>query len=138
MRGLPLLIELARRNTDERRSDLGEAAQAKASADNALKSLEDGLAREAMAAANDPGVLAISTGWGGHAVRRQAMMQARINELARNEVAARDALNEAFIAMKRLEIAQDQAATVNRLNAARRADAAADDRQAAKGISAAA
>ena len=65
-------------------------------------------------------------------------MQARINELARNEVAARDALNEAFIAMKRLEIAQDQAATVNRLNAARRADAAADDRQAAKGISAAA
>jgi hypothetical protein len=138
MRGLPLLIELARRTTDERCSELGEAAQAKASADSALKKLEDGLAREAMAAANDPGVLAISTGWGGHAVRRQAMMQARINELARNEVAARDALNDAFVAMKRLEIAQDQAATINRLHATRRADAAADDRQAAKGISAAA
>ena len=56
MRGLHLLIELARREADERRSQLAEISFAKADTEAALVAHRDGIASEGRVAFDDPAI----------------------------------------------------------------------------------
>ena len=127
MRGLHLLIELARREADERRSQLAEISFAKADTEAALVAHRDGIASEGRVAFDDPAILATLGPWCRHAVRARANLLARNRELARGETAARDALQSAFIDLKRLEIAQREAVRRGQVAAMRRAEIRADE-----------
>ena len=130
MRGLHLLIELARRTTDEQRGNLGQICSAKTDAEMALALHEERIAAESRIATNDPAVMAALGAWSNNALRVRAQLRARQAELDRSEAAARDALRMAFADLKRLEMARDSAARQQRTIAMRRADNQADERYA--------
>jgi len=127
MRGLHLLIELARRETDERQGRLGQLCQATAEADAALTVHEQGVADESRIAANDPAVMATLGAWSVHVARMRRCLQQRHAELYQDEAAARDALRSSFVDLKRLEMARDNAAHEARIAAMRRAEQQAQE-----------
>ncbi len=130
MRGLHLLIELARRTADEQRGNLGQISIARTDAETALTLHEERIADEGRVAANDPAIMVTLGAWSNNAARLRAQLRARHAELDRSEVAARDALRMAFADLKRLEMARDSAARRQRTIANRRADNLADERYA--------
>jgi len=131
VRGLHLLIELARRTTDERRGSLGHIAIAKAIADAALAVHEETVAKESTIATNDSALMVTLREWSNHTSRARAALKARRAELVQDESIARDALQSAFVDLKRLEIARDSAARQQRIVASRSADNQADEQFAA-------
>ncbi|PPQ27760.1 hypothetical protein [Rhodopila globiformis] len=129
MSGLDLLIRLSRRTVEERQVTLARASQAHAEAVAAIQAHEEGIAAESLAAANDIDALAAFANWSASAARRGNALQQRRSDLARSEHAAQGALHEAFIDLKRLELALDAALETAAAATQKRADAAADELQ---------
>jgi hypothetical protein len=127
VRGFNLLIELARRTTDEHRGNLGRIALAKADAEAALVAHAEAVANESRIVTDDPVAMLTLGAWSNHAARARIALTARQAELDRNESAARDALRSAFVDLKRLEMARDTAAQQDRIIAQRREDSRADE-----------
>ncbi|MBV9826097.1 MAG: hypothetical protein JO001_10540 [Alphaproteobacteria bacterium] len=133
MRGLGLLIELARRQADERRASLALIGRAKADVDAACAAHDQREREEAAIAINDPAVLVTRDAWSRNDARTRATLHSRSAELARLESGARDALRAAFADMKRLEVARDAGLRQERTQAMRRADMLAAEAFAATG-----
>jgi hypothetical protein len=129
MYGLDLLIRLSRRTVEERQVTLAQASQAHAEAVAAIQAHEDGIAAECLVAANDIDALAAFANWSASARRRGNALQQRRSDLAHSENAAQGALHEAFIDLKRLELALDTALETAAAATRKRADAAADELQ---------
>lgn len=126
-RGLHLLVELARRTADEHRGSLGQISLAKADAEAALAAHEQEAQSESRIATHDPAVMATLAGWFGHAVRTRSVLRTRNAELDQSESAARDALRSAYVDLKRLEMARDNAARQERTVALQRDENRAEE-----------
>jgi hypothetical protein len=129
MPGLELLIRLSRRVTEERQISLSEVSRAHAEAVCAIVTHQDGLIAECEVAATDLDALAAFGSWARDASRRGSALQRRRSDLARSELAARDALREAFIDLKGLELALEAARESAACMARRRSELAADERE---------
>jgi hypothetical protein len=127
MRGLHLLIELARRTTDERRGDLGQASQACASTYAEIVAHEDAFEREVSLGVSEPAILVASGAWSRHAARTRTILTERHIEQSQREQAARDALRSAFLDQKRLEKVHETVDQGERLSARKRAESRAAD-----------
>jgi flagellar export protein FliJ len=130
MRGLPLLIKLARNGADERRCELGRIMSAHAQAQAALSAHDDFAAHEARVAASGVEARAAYADWLTTARRRRATLAERQAELGRTEDAARTALREAVAEMKKLDAVQRDLAAAERREALRREAVRADELQA--------
>jgi len=137
-KGIHLLIQLAQRQMDERRVDLQQATSACMDADAAIADHEASVDKEVRSAQTDTATLITLGAWTRHASEVRSGLHARHAELRGDEAAARDLLRDAFVDLKRLELAQDQAARNARLLSARHADRAADDQQTLMRVDAAA
>ena len=126
---LRLLIRLARQEMDERRIEMVQAASARAEADAALVTHAEQFEREIQAPANDPVGLLTFGAWRRHALDVRTGLRAQRDVCAGEEAAALESVREAFTALKRLEVAQDQVLRDARLHAIRQADRMADDAQ---------
>jgi hypothetical protein len=122
VRGLPLLIKLARQGTDERRAELARIGAAVQEADAGLTTQQQRADQEAGFAAMRPDALAAYAAWARQDAQRRRVLEARRAQLARTEDAARDALREAFSKVKRLESALAIATEQARRDNARRAE----------------
>jgi hypothetical protein len=129
MADLSLLIRLSRRAAEEQQLRLNQISQAHAQATAAVREHEDDIAAECEVAASDLHALAVFARWASDAGRRGGVLQQRRADLASSEVAAHGALHEAFIDMKRLELAFNAARDTAAYASRRRADVAADDRE---------
>jgi hypothetical protein len=127
MSGLNLLIHLSRRSVEERQVTLAQISQAHAEAVAAVQAHEDDVAAECLAAADDIDTLAAFAAWSASASRRRDVLQQRRSDLAHSERTAQGALHEAFIDLKRLELALDAALETAATAAQKRAEAAADE-----------
>jgi hypothetical protein len=130
MRGFHLLVELARRATDECQGSLAHISRAKADADAALTLHEERIARESRIATDDLAIIGSLDAWSNHTAQTRALLRKRQAELDRSESAARDALRSAFADLKRLETARDTATRLERIAALRRADGEAEEQYA--------
>jgi hypothetical protein len=129
MASLALLIRLSRQVAEERQANLSLATQAHAEAVAATVEHEKGMAAECEAAANDLDAHAALGRWASEAARRGKALQRRRSDLAHSEVAARGALHDAFIDLKRLELVLDAALDTAASTTRRRADVVADERE---------
>jgi hypothetical protein len=129
MAGLALLIRLSRQVAEERQISLGQVTQAHAEAVAATVEHEMGVAAECQIAANDLDALAALGRWASEAARRGKVLQRRRSDLAHSEVAARGALHDAFIDLKRLELVLDTVQETAACTSRRRADLLADERE---------
>ncbi len=129
MASLELLIRLARRTTEEHQVELADLGRAHAAAEAAIVTHDDGVAAESLLAGADLDALAAFSAWGPVAARQGAQLRLRLGDIARAEIAAQDRLRQAFVEMKRLEIAQAAAADTQQRSDQRKADATADDRE---------
>ncbi len=129
MAGLDLLIRLSRRAAEEQQLSLSRISQAHAEASAAMVAHDNGVAVECEIAANDLDALAAFGQWASDTVRRRNALRQRRAELARSELAAQGALHEAFIDVKRLELAFDAVGETAAYASRRRADLAADERE---------
>jgi hypothetical protein len=127
MRGLNLLVEMARRTIDERRASLGEISRTKAECDQALTDLITSQQNEIQIGTIDPAVLVTLDAWAQAMARRRAGLRQRNAELDQKEAAAREALRSAFLDMKRLEIVHDTVELRERTSDRRRADIQAQE-----------
>jgi hypothetical protein len=129
MAGLALLIRLSRRVAEERQISLSQVTQAHAEAVAAAAEHETGVAAECQIATNDLDALAALGRWASEAARRGKALHRRRSDLAHSEVAARGALHDAFIDLKRLELVLDAALETAACATRRRADLAADEHE---------
>jgi hypothetical protein len=129
MAGLDLLIRLAHRETEQRQLHLAEISRARNQAIAALTAQQDLFAAESRVAARDLEALEAFTVWRPAAMRQEATLRQRSNDLAHTEQEALDRLRESFIDTKRLELVQQAALNATRLVSQRRADASADERE---------
>lgn len=129
MAGLALLIRLSRQVAEERQINLSQVTQAHAEAVAATVEHEMGVAAECRIAADDLDALAALGRWASEAARRGKALHRRRSDLANSEAAARGALHDAFIDMKRLELVLDAALETAACTSRRRADLAADERE---------
>ena len=127
MRGLHLLIELARRTTDERRGVLGEASLARAETYAEIVAHEDAVERETSLTVMEPATLAAVSDWSRHAARKRSMLLERHADQDRVEAAARDALRTAFVDQKRLEKVHETVDREEKTTARKRAEVRASD-----------
>lgn len=131
MRGLKLLAELARRETDERCATLNQIGTAKANADAAYARHEQKFSDESRIALDDPAMLVTRDAWSRHDERVGKALCARTADLARHEANAREALRTAFADMKRIESARDTSIMNEQTLAARRTELMATEAFAA-------
>lgn len=122
MKGLDVLIRLARHATDERSADLGRAGSQVDLSARTIAMHEDAVARELRVAAHDASMAVASRHWAPHAARRRLDLGARHQDLIRHESEARDALRSAYLGLKRLELAREAQDRATRRLTARRAE----------------
>ena len=127
MRGLPILIRLARQRADSHRTALAEAERNAGQAAEALAAHDALAATEAAHARGDAADMAAWTDWARQAQRRRRGLAQVLAQCRADEEVVRATLREAFAETKRLEIAADSAARAARLEAARRVERAAED-----------
>lgn len=127
MRGLPLLIRMARQRADERRVILVEAESQTRLAAEVLAGQETHLRRETERARGEPEAMAMWSDWSRVAAGRQRHLRQALTALQAQEEQIRDCLREDFAEIKRLEIARDAAAKAARREAGRRAERTAED-----------
>jgi flagellar protein FliJ len=132
MRGLPLLIKLARTDADQRRCELGRIAAARADARMALAAHDEATARETETAGAALEMRAAYGTWLRVAGRRRAELAEREAQMARTEEAARAALREAVIEMKKFEVVQRNVVAEADRDAARKEAARADELHATR------
>ncbi len=106
-KGLPTLIRLHQRQLDEKRRMLAELEQLRAELDTKIIALDAEVARERVAAAASPEVLAQFAAYLDGARQRRDTMLRTIDELAPKIEAAANAVAAAFQDVKRYEIAVD-------------------------------
>jgi hypothetical protein len=124
MKGLHVLIKLARHTTTEHCAALGRAGADVDTATRALDTHEAAMGRELHLAASDPAVMAVSRQWAQHAARHRVALRARHQASVHREAEAREVLRMAFIDQKRFELAQQ-----TRQHEQRRVMARHDDRR---------
>jgi hypothetical protein len=129
MKGISLLIRLAQYELEERRSDLGCINRAQTETASAIDALDTTVSREAGIAMTDAAAVATFAAWAGQAAKSRARLQSRIQELDVSAHAARDSLRDTAAQMRRLEIVLDTDREKQKRLSARRADAAADERE---------
>jgi hypothetical protein len=129
MQGLPILIRLAQRRTDERRLALAAAERDRVAAEEALALHDAAVAAETAGAAGDSAAMAQWSQWIRAAGRRRHRLQAASLSLAAAEERIRAALREDFAEIKRLEIAQGTRQQAAARAAAQKAEKAAEDRE---------
>lgn len=127
LRGLPILIRLARQRADARRIALAEAERQTGLAIGALAAHDARDASEAALARREATQMAAWAGWARQSQRRRAGLERAVEQLRADEEAVRAELREAFAETKRLEIAAETAARAMRLQEARKAERAAED-----------
>ncbi|MFA5122305.1 hypothetical protein [Zavarzinia sp.] len=106
-KGLPTLIRLHQRQLDEKRRMLAELEQLRAELDTKIIALDAEVARERVAAAASPEVLAQFAAYFDGARQRRDTMLRTIDELAPKIEGAANAVAAAFQDVKRYEIAVD-------------------------------
>ena len=136
MRGLPLLIKLARTAADERRVELGRIMAAHQAARHALVVHDHAAAAEAEAAAASAAARVAYASWLRTDSVRRLGLEERRRAFDRTENAAHDVLRESVATLKRLETAERTAALAARRDGARRAAARADEQQVLRGLAA--
>jgi hypothetical protein len=129
MANLELLIRLARRTTEEHQVELADLGRAHAAAEADIAAHDDAVAAESLLAGSDLDALAAFSAWGPVAGRQGAHLRRRSGEIAQAEIAAQDRLHQAFVEMKRLEIAQAAVLDTQQRADQRKAEATADDRE---------
>lgn len=122
MKGLNVLIRLARHATDERSADLGRVGMRIDSSVRAIASHDDQVVHELHVAANDPLLATASGHWSRHASRQRLALVARHEDLIQQEEEARDALRSAYLGLKRLELARETRDRESRRLTTRRAE----------------
>jgi hypothetical protein len=127
LRGLPILIRLARQRADSHRTALAEAECQTGLAAEVLAAHDALATAEAARASGKATQLAAWTDWARQSQRRRRGLVQALGQLRVDEDALRATLREAFAETKRLEIAADSAAQAARLQAARKAERAAED-----------
>jgi hypothetical protein len=133
VRGLPLLIALARTDADERRAELGRIMAVHRAAQDALAAHDRAAAEEARASAASPAARAAYAAWLRTNAARRLGLEEQRRAFDRTEHAAYEALRDSVAALKRLETAARTAATAARREGARRAAARADELQVLRG-----
>lgn len=128
-KGLPLLLRLAQQDTDERRGDLGQVANAAAEAAITLEAHDATAADEARRGLCEQDALGAMATWLPHTARNRAPMQHRVTELASREDIAREALCKAIARRKQLEVALAAVQAGHRREIVRRAEKQADERE---------
>lgn len=127
LRGLPILIRLARQRADSHRTALAAAERQTVLATEALATHDALIAAETAHARGEASEMGAWSDWLRQSQRRRrALVQATVR-LQMEEEAIRATLREAFAEIKRLEIAADQAAQAAHLQAARKAERVAED-----------
>ncbi|OYV41003.1 MAG: hypothetical protein B7Z80_03005 [Rhodospirillales bacterium 20-64-7] len=108
---------------------LAQVRQAHVEAAAAVQAHEAGMTAECHFAGKDLDALATFTTWASNAARFGNTLRQRRADLARSEDAAHGALHEAFVGLKRLELALEGSVRAASAASRRRADAAAEERQ---------
>jgi len=132
MRGVNLLVRLARHDLEERRSDLGCISQARDETEAAIDTHDETVVSETDIALADPTVIAAFGAWASHSARGRAKLQDRFQELDVSADAARENLRATAAQVRRLEIVLETARVAARRLAVRRADNRADERELAR------
>jgi hypothetical protein len=129
MRGVSLLIRLARHDLEERRSDLGCISRAQVDTESAIGTLDETVERESGIAMADPIGMEVFGAWAGQTARGRVQLQTRFEELDISANAARENLRDSAAQVRRLEIVMDTVRLKERRLSVRRADARADERE---------
>lgn len=127
MARLALLIRLSRRDLDERRAELARSEQAVAQAERHLSSHDGQVMQEAALARESIDGMAAFGPWARRAAGQRHGLVNRIAEAQALEAAAREAMREAFAALKRLELADEAARRTAKRDAARRDERRAEE-----------
>jgi hypothetical protein len=129
MRGVSLLLRLARHDLEERRSDLGCISRAQTETENAIETLDETMASESSIAMTDPAGLAVYGEWAGRTARGRTQLQNQSEELDLSASATRESLRDTAAQVRRLELVIDTARATERRLLLRRANARADERE---------
>ncbi|WP_237182525.1 hypothetical protein [Roseomonas marmotae] len=129
MKGLPILIRLARQRADDRRTALAEAGRQVAATEEALAAQDQAFTQETEQARGRAEEMALWSAWSPMASGRRRQMLHAASLLRTQEDTLRAALREDFAEIKRLELARDAAALATRRQAARRAEVAAEEEE---------
>jgi hypothetical protein len=127
MRGLKLLIELAKRSTDECSAELGQAGRAIADARAQIAAHNRTIEVEQEVALEDPAIYATLGAWSRHVGTHRSQLECQRSDLEQVETAARDKLREALSDRKRLEFAFDAEERADRVAKLRRTDEQANE-----------
>jgi hypothetical protein len=131
MRNVSLLVRLAQHELEERRSDLGMIAQARAETETELSQHDAAVANEAKIAMSDPATMAMFATWASQTARGRAQLQSRFVELDTGASAARDGLRDAAAQMKRLELVVEKIGANAKKQIVRQTETKADERELA-------
>jgi flagellar export protein FliJ len=117
---LATLIRLAGSEVDTARRELQAVLAEEDRVNEALRTLDESLARESALAQQDPSFAGSFSLYLGHARRKRQGLEAERAALEPRIAAARDKLAEAFAIQKKYEIARDNRAAAARAEAARK------------------
>lgn len=129
MRGLSLLIRLARHDLEERRSDLGCIARAQMDTGTEIEALDEAVLCETDVVMTDPSTITVFGAWAAHSARGRSRLQAGFEELGASADTAREVVRDTVAQVRRLEIVLDTKRTEARRLLARRAENNADERE---------
>src|SRR5580658_7446797 len=107
MRGVSLLIRLARHDLEERRSELGSISRAQTDTEIAIGTLDETVECESGIAMSDPAGMASFGTWASQSARGRAQLQGRFEELDASANVARESLRDTAAQVRRLEIVMD-------------------------------
>jgi hypothetical protein len=127
MRGLKLLIELAKRSTDECSAELGQAGRAAADASAQIAAHDRSVEVERQVPLDDPAIYATLGAWSRHVGTHRSELESQRSDLELIEMAARDKLRDALSDRKRLEHALDAEERAGRVAKLRRTDEQANE-----------
>jgi hypothetical protein len=129
MLGVTLLVQLARHDLEERRSDLGGVNRARSDTETEIGTLDETVVCETDVAMTDPSVISAYGAWATRSARVRATLQDRFEELDASAETAREGLRDSAAQVRRLEIVLETARAKARRAAARRAEVRADERE---------
>jgi hypothetical protein len=132
MRGISLLLRLARNELEQRRADLGLVLQAKSRTEADITALDAAKASEAGIAHADQSVLGEYAIWARQAARSRGQLRQRAAELESAAGVAREQARQSAIQARRFELALDTMRAGAKRIAAKKTDARADERELAR------
>ena len=127
MKGLPILLRLAQRSSEERCAVLSQSQQERLSAEAELAAYDRAVAAEDAAASVQIAAMGDWSAWMTAAARRRQDLTTGLALLEAREAEAREAVREALADTRRLELALEQITQTERRMALRREQQAAEE-----------